>query len=415
MIELPDFNVSVPKTTVTKGEGENALDELVHGSFSITLDGRHPETTDNRSTWFTTHIVTPTTQKMGGVINGIEGLYYVIVENNVIYNCYYNAGSNSWDKVEESEYNQENWLATYNYASKESGNVIIDEIFHPYYLTYDSFSYDENTDRYLCEEISLSDGLNHDKYTDIVVSFANGKIQEISCTFFDISSDNDVTAKITITVSCAEEDIVITLPDFNVSAPIATVTEEQWETAFTFDVSFLQAKLFEADLSGEAELIFTENAIRYTETYNYDSWYACYMEKTEGGWFVYEGETNAGSSVENIKNYSKEFCTEPFFSKDSIKIYTEQFSDCYENFKYDENNQSYIANSIALTDYHYDEKLGYADAEFSEVSISFANNRISQVCYTQTLTYSNGETEEDAIRVEFSYDEVEIVFPTVTE
>ena len=201
--------------TVTKEEWENAFDEFVHGSFSITLDGRHLETTDNRRTWLTTHIVTPTTQKMGGVINGVEGLYYVIVENIVIYNCYYNAESDSWDKVEVSEYSQENWFATYNGASKESGNVIIDEIFYPYHLKYDSFSYDENSDCYLCDEISLSDGLNNDKYTDIVVSFSNGKIQKILCTYYDISSENGVTAKFTITISCAEEDITIELPDFN--------------------------------------------------------------------------------------------------------------------------------------------------------------------------------------------------------
>ncbi len=309
--------------TVTKDEWENAFDELIRGSFAITLDGRHPETTDNRNTWLTTHIVTPTTQKMGGVINGTEGLYYVIVENNVIYNCYYNAESDSWDKVEVSEYSQENWFATYNGASKESGNLIIDEIFYPYHLTYDSFSYDEKTDRYLCEEILLSDGLNNDKYTDIVVSFANGKIQKISCTFFDISSDNVVTAKFTITVSCAEEDIVITLPDFNVGASKVTVTEEEWNAALAKSNFTITGFVTERDKQESLTMKITDSLI-YTENDGIERYYA----KKDDGWHITNGI--AFGAVMNGMSASVEFAMMSFRMPG------------YTSFNYDEEAGAYV-------------------------------------------------------------------------
>ena len=48
-------------------------------------------------------------------------------------------------------------------------------------------------------------------------------------------------------------------------------------------------------------------------------------------------------------------------------------------------------------------------------NISFTDGKITQVSYTETFTYSNTATMEEKIRVEFSYDEVEIVLPVVTE
>ena len=182
-----------------------------------------------------------------------------------------------------------------------------------------------------------------------------------------------------------------------------TVTKEEWETAFAFDCAFLQRKM--NGYEDSTHIVYAESNIAYTkikmiEYYPDDQIMAIdYMEKVDGGWYCYNDETQSGD-IDAVREYTKQYQTpedchgdDEFEStKNAPKNSVSQFAECFEQFKYDDDKNAYVADSI--------------DSEYSNITISFNQGKIHKVCYTDKwYTYE----------IEFNYDEIEIVLPEVTE
>ena len=325
---------------------------------------------------------------------GMNVTFYVGMENEQTINWAFNKNTIYFDQFSQKQYigNIENMYYFYN-ETKNDGTVlytredstketfletkekILAELRAMPVLEYDLFQYNTQTQVYEAYNF-----LWQSFTVDCFIGFADNKIAKI--TFIDKSDESIMQYEFSY------DDIEITLPQ-NV-----ILNRAQWEQAFKFD---LPAVNFVAtmNMGTEEELSvcwkFNEESL-YVEGWGVDE---TYIIKIDDAYYGYGGQNNNGEMVYTEFNANEASFIEA--RANVIEALEKFFVDFeYNSFKYNTQTQVYEAENLTM------------DGEtITNVSIKMQDNKVAKISFT----YQAGISAQ----FEFSYDNVEINLPNITE
>ncbi len=167
----------------------------------------------------------------------------------------------------------------------------------------------------------------------------------------------------------------------------ATVTKEEWETAFVFDVDVFQVT---EEYSGSyGEIIAYYDTTRVVANDGTDRFAIIYLKETADGYDQYYTEVSSLSDVDTADNFTMTFVTENTFIS-YFKMTLSQFIEHYDKFDYDEAQRCYVASGV--------------NDEILSATVYFADGKITKIQYTDSYDYST--------EYEISYDDVALTLPS---
>lgn len=389
---------TTPSTTenasVSEAEWKAAFGSFGKIDFVLEIDSFD----ENNVSMKATHTVNQKAQMLENEYQDEELVYYV-VEDGMIVEYEYDFEAEVWDREEYAEYTEAVWLSTYNYAAE---GLIIDEVFLPGSFDYKSFSYDAKNGKYICEELDINypEGTYYGTMADIEVTFVDGKLCWISYDFLDKSGEGESLA-FEVKISCADEDVKITVPEFT---PLASsdpeISESEWKDLFSLDRNAYQLKV---DYKENGEILATMAQDVYgdiikTVEMSGGAIAIDYMEKAEGGYYYYNDETESGD-INAARTYKKMFRSlEDTHGEDEFESNRtgpenmfKNFDECFSKFTYDSAKGCYFAEVI--------------DEGITNVSVYVVDGNLAR------LVYNSGATA--AYEIDITYEDTPIALPTV--
>ena len=309
----------------------------------------------------------------------------------------------------EDHYKFSSEIIEFDYYVAED-KYVADSILYPYIPDYDDVVYDEATGIYSHinpEEITT---VKNQKfvYTKYEWTTKNGKLHTYYCEYYSISesTDNRNESSTRAEFSNYGTTVPFKAPNYvegydNLYNP--TVSASEWQNAFnSLSSDNLQMYLgvytdLEIDLY--LELHIAGNVIKEVECdYSDCETHISYLEKVDGGWYSYDAiekyfYMDADRSYEKSYHSFADYPTSNMFDsrKNMPALFAQAFKDQYSNFKFDEENNCYYAESLF-------------EGAYRNAKAYFENGKLIKLTYDSVHIYD----------VTFSYVETVITLPAVS-
>ena len=359
----------VADTRIDENAWLPAISELYNGNFrfAMTSGGDERTITVNRD------IV-----KEYSYIGGVAVCeYYVNVDGTSV--VYKNEGgvwykhNDVWDSWSGGVYHGENRLWEDQYKWSTEG--VIDDMLPIELLEYTSFVYDEANGEYYCESIEIEYSYGASDYLkDMHIAFENGKLKKITYDFHDNIDGNPVYS---VNVSCAEEDICISLGEAEsaVSLPndYSKTEGKTWEILAEFDwqyalVSFQKGGSVHVKGNGR-DIVICGGRIKVVE-----GTHTGYYSEENGKSFTYEYNGEAW-----VKNADMNGDLGQMTWSERVNIILELYTGdltgmifpelywAYDEFTYDSEKKAYVADTL---------ESDRGDVCYRNVQLFFENGRL---------------------------------------